>query len=85
MIPKLPYRVLDAPGLQDDYYLDVIDWSNSNILAAGLASSVYLLNTPTHKVSMLCNLKSSHGDSVGSVAWAQKVKNIFLELFLDES
>ena len=22
-----PYRVLDAPGLQDDFYLNLVDWS----------------------------------------------------------
>lgn len=22
-----PYRILDAPGLQDDFYLNLVDWS----------------------------------------------------------
>ena len=26
-IGKLPCKVLDAPALQDDYYLNLIDWS----------------------------------------------------------
>lgn len=72
-IPKVPYRVLDAPGLADDYYLGVIDWSSTNILAAGLANSIYLLNTPTQKVTQLCNLNALFNDSVGSVSWAPRV------------
>jgi len=31
-IPKVPFKVLDAPELQDDFYLNLVDWSSSNIL-----------------------------------------------------
>lgn len=26
-IPKVPFKVLDAPALQDDFYLNLVDWS----------------------------------------------------------
>lgn len=26
-IPLNPYRILDAPGLCDDFYLNLVDWS----------------------------------------------------------
>lgn len=26
-IPKAPFKVLDAPALKDDFYLNLIDWS----------------------------------------------------------
>ena len=39
-ISKTPYKVLDAPELQDDYYLNLLDWSSSNILSVGLGTSV---------------------------------------------
>ena len=35
-------RVLDAPGVLDDYYCNVLSWSSANRVAVGLASSVYL-------------------------------------------
>lgn len=41
-IPKLPYKVLDAPDLQDDFYLNLVDWSDYNNLAVCLASTVYI-------------------------------------------
>ena len=41
-ISTKPYKVLDAPCLQDDYYLNLLDWSKSNMLAVGLSSCVYL-------------------------------------------
>lgn len=49
-ISRVPYKVLDAPSLQDDFYLNLVDWSKSNILAVGLGSSVYLWSAYTSKV-----------------------------------
>ena len=67
-INKLPFKVLDAPALQDDYYLNLIDWSTQNILSVGLSSSVYLWNANNSKVNKLCDLGMS--DTVTSVSWA---------------
>jgi cell division cycle 20-like protein 1 (cofactor of APC complex) len=55
-IPELPYKVLDAPDLQDDFYLNLIDWSSSNILSVALGSCVYLHNAQTNNVQLLCDL-----------------------------
>jgi cell division cycle 20-like protein 1 (cofactor of APC complex) len=59
---------LDAPALQDDFYLNLVDWSSSNILAVGLGSSVYLWSATTNKVTKLYDLGT--GDSVTSVQWS---------------
>lgn len=37
-ISKAPFKVLDAPALKDDFYLNLIDWSSQNILAVALSS-----------------------------------------------
>lgn len=66
-IAKLPVKVLDAPALQDDFYLNLIDWSEQNLLAVGLSSSVYLWSAMTSKVSKLCDLGIN--DSVTAVSW----------------
>ena len=47
-------QVLDAPLLQDDFYLNLVDWSSQNILAVGLGSSVYLWSAFTSKVLGAC-------------------------------
>jgi hypothetical protein len=49
-ISKTPFKVLDAPSLQDDYYLNLVDWSHANILSVALGSSVYLWSACTSKV-----------------------------------
>ena len=52
-ISKTPYKVLDAPALQDDYYLNLVDWSHSNVLSVALGPSVYLWSACTSKVGGL--------------------------------
>jgi len=34
--------VLDAHNLQDDFYLNLLDWSDNNQIAVALDSSVYV-------------------------------------------
>lgn len=36
-IASTPYKILDAPNLCDDFYLNLVDWSSSNVLAVALA------------------------------------------------
>lgn len=69
-IPKLPFKVLDAPALQDDFYLNLLDWSESNFLSVGLGSSVYLWSGANNRVFRVCDLGSE--DIVTSVSWARK-------------
>jgi cell division cycle 20-like protein 1, cofactor of APC complex len=52
-ISRVPYKVLDAPSLQDDFYLNLVDWSKSNVLAVALGNSVFLWSAYTSKVLSL--------------------------------
>eukprot|EP00580_Thalassiosira_gravida_P013544 CAMPEP_0201682670 /NCGR_PEP_ID=MMETSP0494-20130426/51735_1 /ASSEMBLY_ACC=CAM_ASM_000839 /TAXON_ID=420259 /ORGANISM="Thalassiosira gravida, Strain GMp14c1" /LENGTH=897 /DNA_ID=CAMNT_0048166431 /DNA_START=132 /DNA_END=2825 /DNA_ORIENTATION=- len=69
-IAKVPTKVLDAPALQDDFYLNLVDWSSQNVLAVGLGSCVYLWSAATSRVTQLCDLSSTE-DAVTSVAWSE--------------
>ena len=42
-IPKQPQRILDAPGVADDYYSNILDWSYDNMIGISLMNSLYLL------------------------------------------
>lgn len=70
-IPSVPYKVLDAPELQDDFYLNLVDWSSQNMLSVGLGASVYLWSAKTSQVTKLCDL-SGDSDLVTAVAWAER-------------
>ena len=43
----MPFKVLDAPQLQDDFYLNLVDWSAQNELAVGLNQAVYIWSAST--------------------------------------
>lgn len=43
--------MLDAPELQDDFYLNLVDWSAGNLLSVGLGACVYLWSACTSQVT----------------------------------
>ncbi|KAJ5037190.1 uncharacterized protein L3040_007370 [Drepanopeziza brunnea f. sp. 'multigermtubi'] len=63
-----PERVLDAPGLVDDYYLNLLDWSSGNQVAIGLERNVYVWSAESGTVSSL--LETSPDTYVSSVKWS---------------
>lgn len=67
-VPTKPSRILDAPDIVDDYYLNLLSWSSTNVLAVALGNNVYLWNAATNEVSELLQLEQ--GDCVTSVSWA---------------
>lgn len=69
-IAKTPYKVLDAPALKDDYYLNLLDWSSQNVLAVGLASNIYLWSATTSRVTKLADLGPEN--SVASIQWSKR-------------
>jgi cell division cycle protein 20 (cofactor of APC complex) len=52
-IPTVPSRVLDAPGMVDDYYLDLLAWSSDNMVGIGLGEAVYVWNAGSGGVMQL--------------------------------
>ncbi|XP_067950177.1 fizzy-related protein homolog [Watersipora subatra] len=70
-ISRVPFKVLDAPELQDDFYLNLVDWSSQNVLSVGLGSCVYLWSASDSQVIRLCDL-SVETDKVTSVSWSDR-------------
>jgi cell division cycle protein 20 (cofactor of APC complex) len=67
-IPQTAERTLDAPDLLDDYYLNLLDWSTSNVLAVALANTVYLWDATSSSIAEL--LTAEEDGPVTSVQWA---------------
>jgi len=63
-----PERVLDAPGLVDDYYLNLLDWSSGNQVAIGLERNVYVWSAESGSVSSL--LECPEDTYISSVKWS---------------
>ena len=73
-IAKIPFKVLDAPALQDDFYLNLVDWSSNNNLAVGLSSCVYIWSASSSKVTKLHDL--GQRDTVTSVCWSKQGQHL---------
>ncbi|KAG6884935.1 hypothetical protein C0993_007117 [Termitomyces sp. T159_Od127] len=64
-IPTQPERVLDAPGLVDDFYLNLLAWSPLNSVAVALEASTYIWKADTGAVTQLAD--APEGTYVSSV------------------
>ena len=73
-IPNQPTKILDAPDMLDDYYLNLIDWSCSNKLAVALGPSVYLWDAESGSIDELLTLEDEN-DYVCSLKWIQQGGN----------
>ncbi|QLG71272.1 hypothetical protein HG535_0B03110 [Zygotorulaspora mrakii] len=62
-----PERILDAPGYQDDFYLNLLSWSSKNFLAIALETALYLWNGSSGEVTMLVDYKDT---KITSVVWS---------------
>lgn len=51
--PTQPERVLDAPGILDDFYLNLLSWSSLNILSVALESATYIWKADSGEVVQL--------------------------------
>jgi cell division cycle protein 20 (cofactor of APC complex) len=84
-IPQSPDRVLDAPEFRPDFYLNLVDWSSTNVVAVALGDvshfaclfdcltllqTVYLWNASSGAIQELCR-SEQEGDYVCSVSWVE--------------
>ena len=58
-IPTAPVKTLDAPDLSNDFYLNLMDWANSNYLTVALANGVYMWNASSGEIVDLVELDES--------------------------
>jgi len=72
-ISSTPVRILDAPDLIDDYYLNLLSWGPTNVLAVALSQCVYLWDASTGGIKELMNVDGGDpNDYVSSVSWIQQ-------------
>ncbi|KAL6863734.1 hypothetical protein ACP4OV_016637 [Aristida adscensionis] len=78
-IPKTSERTLDAPGLVDDYYLNLLDWGSKNVVSIALGNTMYLWNSSDSSTSELMTVDDDSGP-ITSVSWAHDGQNIAIGL-----
>lgn len=70
-IPSAPERILDAPDMVDNYYLNLLDWSCNNVLAVALNQTVYLWNAVSGGIEELTTVEGEE-DYVTSLSWVKE-------------
>ncbi|CAI5519894.1 unnamed protein product [Closterium sp. Naga37s-1] len=72
-------RILDAPEIVDDYYLNLLDWSSQNQIAVALGTTVYLWSATSGDIHQLVHADGPD-DYVTSVAWAKDGRHLAVGL-----
>ena len=75
VIPDAPEKVLDAPELMNDYYLNLVDWNSNSVLGVALSQTVYLWDATSGSIVELMSLEGE-SDYVSSVSWIQSGGNV---------
>ena len=61
-----PEKILDAPNLVDDYYLNLLEWGKSDILAVALGPEIYLWDGESSKTSLLMNILNDNNSDLNN-------------------
>eukprot|EP01041_Mallomonas_annulata_P010853 gene10853-22654_t len=69
-----PSRVLDAPDLMNDYYLNLLSWGKNNSIAIALKQTLYLWNATDKSINDLVTLDNN--DYITSVQWSTELDNV---------
>ena len=75
VIPDAPEKVLDAPELMNDYYLNLVDWNCNSVLGVALSQTVYLWDAATGNIVELMSIEGE-GHYVSSVKWIESGGNV---------
>ena len=69
MIPHQPEKILDAPDLVDDWYLNLVSWGSTNVLSVALQNAVYLWNATSGDIK--CLMQAPESDHISALSWIQ--------------
>jgi len=64
-VHSTPYKILDAPGLTDDFYLNVLDWTQNNLVVVALGNNLYNWCPTKGKATKMLAVTS--GDTITSL------------------
>mmetsp|Transcript_79721 Transcript_79721/g.140692 ORF Transcript_79721/g.140692 Transcript_79721/m.140692 type:complete len:440 (-) Transcript_79721:83-1402(-) len=65
-LPQSAAKVLDAPGILDDFYSHPVDWSSQNSVAVALSDQVFLFDATSGRTEKLLQLAAG---SITSLRW----------------
>lgn len=66
-------KVLDAPNMVDDFYLNLLDWSNQNVLAIALHQTAYLMDVTNKNIDLI--QPKANNCLITSLSWMDQSRN----------
>ncbi|CAN1138517.1 Cell division cycle 20.1, cofactor of APC complex [Linum perenne] len=75
-LPEGEARILDAPNIRNDYYVNIIDWGKNNLLAVALGRALYLWNSESQAITKLSEVQFSSEDCPVSVSWSHDSRSL---------
>jgi cell division cycle protein 20 (cofactor of APC complex) len=67
-IPTAPFKSLQLCGFLDDFYVNLMSWSQDGVLAVAIVAAVYLYDYNTSRVRCLTTVEGN-GNYVTSLSW----------------
>lgn len=64
-VSAAPYKILDAPGLTDDFYLNVLDWTKTDLVVVALGNNLYNWCPTRGKATKMLGI--NNGDTISSL------------------
>jgi cell division cycle protein 20 (cofactor of APC complex) len=74
VVPQNALKVLDAPGLIDDFYGHPVDWSAQNLVSVALTETVFLFDAASSRTERLLALPE--GTAVTALRWTTEGRHL---------
>lgn len=68
-LPQSAMKILDAPGIVDDFYGNFLDWSTRNVVSVALLDTVFMFDASSGQTDKLMSLASG---SITAVRWTEE-------------
>lgn len=81
-ISKIPQKILEIPGLEDNYYSNFLSWSKDDLIALVLANSVFIMNNKTGSIDKL--YEAFDCEEITSLSWDDTGKLLAMGNILGE-
>ncbi|XP_045157093.2 cell division cycle protein 20 homolog [Mercenaria mercenaria] len=73
-IPTSPECIMDMPGLRDDFYTNLLDWSDRNLIAVALFQSAYVWNADSKDCQRIEIHFPEPNFYISALSWSQREK-----------
>jgi len=76
-LPKKPYKIIDTPGLKDDFYSNLFEWNKDGLLGVALNKCIYIWDSSSEDVKLV---SAPFYSSFAAIKWKNSDSKIALSL-----